>query len=221
MGIGYFLIYLLHRRGRDKLLYILIADNKQEFIMRLREVVDRRCFKSPILRGTPPQNDEEYYSFFHHLFLPFSVLIHERSTRSNSRIIKVTLILSGVTTILLVFVAAFIIAKVGLEGMSLILIILGIAACFISLILLLYLLARFGAEDISLYREIDKRFSQFYGGQAPQQYRIPLSSVMEAFDRKMAKLHPFGLGYQQPIDNRPAPKSWSQFYNDMFPGDRK
>ncbi|MDY6794543.1 MAG: hypothetical protein SWK76_04575 [Actinomycetota bacterium] len=209
-----FAIIAIKARGSDGEIYwALAAPDEAEFIQRvkarLHKESEARSF--PLPQSTLPSSDEQYYSFFHYIYLPIFSELRKKVEGLARKNLLSRLIFYGITLLLVV---ALLIAG---EGFYIMLLVAPLLAAAVTLSIF-YIYKRDYERSAHLLRELDKRFAAFNHGSPPPPYRVTLEKARAEVNARMAK-KPFVprdvLGEHSP---KPEPKSWSQVAREMFSG---
>jgi hypothetical protein len=215
--IGAFAYIAFKARGtEEEVHWSLAAEDEAEFIQRMRTRLDKeRNTKSfPIPDNALPQNDEEFYSFYHHIYLPLFLELQKRIEKLNRKNMSTRLVFYAITLIL--------VPTLQILGEELQVILLAVSLLAVAVTLtIFYIYKRSWSKSAFLMQELDKKFAAFNHGTAPPPYRIQLPTVVAEVNAQLAR-KPFipkeALGDAGAV---PAPKPWSQVIRDMFPGGSK
>jgi hypothetical protein len=183
MLAGVVIAVIQQRRFKRNAQAILAAGDWGSFFSRLKETFDPMCSKAKALRGATPCYDQEYPSFYHHLYVPFRLECHERSCRGFAKIIKM-FIWMGVTSFAIMGFLSLLGAAVLKMHDWYIFMLMGLGLlAFLGLgIGGFYWLMRYGRNDLELLQEIDRKLLSFGNGVEPIPYRVNVSQVLAYMD---------------------------------------
>ena len=212
--IGAFAYIAFKSRGtEEEVHWALAAEDEAEFIRRMRARLEKeRKMKSfPIPDNALPRNDEEFYSFYHYIYLPLFSELQKRIEKINRKNMVSRLVFYGLTLFL---VPTLHMIGEGLQG---ILLAVSLMAVGITLIIN-FIYKRSWEKSAHLMQELDRKFAAFNQGTAPPPYRVPLQAVMAEVNAMLARkpLVPKEALGENP--HKPTPKPWSQLGREMFPG---
>ena len=212
--IGAFAYIAFKSRGTEEEVYwALAAQNVTEFIRRMRARLDkeRKAKSFPIPDAALPQNDEEFYGFYHYIYLPLYVELQKRIEKINRKNMRSRLIFYALTLIL---VPALHVLG---EGLQVILLAITLLAVAVTLTIY-YIYKRSWSKSAYLMRELDNKFAYFNQGAAPPPYRVPLEAVVAEVNAQLARKPLVPKEALGDYASKPQPKSWSQTAREMFPG---
>lgn len=201
------------RGNEEEVYWALAAEDEAEFIKRMRARLDKESnTKSfPISGNTLPQNDEEFYSFYHYIYLPLFSELMKRMEKLNRKNVRSRLIFYGLT--LLLVPALHVLG----EGLQIILLAISMLAVAVTLTIY-YIYKRSWKKSVFLVQELDNKFASFNRDSTPPPYRIQLETVVAEVNTRLARkplIPKEALGEDA---SRPAPKPWSQLAREMFSG---
>jgi hypothetical protein len=215
--IGAFAYIAFRARGSEEEVYwALAAEDEAEFIQRMRARLDkeRKTKSFPVPDNALPQNDEEFYSFYHYIYLPLFFELQKRMEKLNRKNVISRLVFYALTLILVPTL------HILGEGLQIILLAVSLLAVAVTLTIN-YIYKRGWSKSAFLMQELDNKFAAFNRGTAPPPYRVQLPAVVAEVNARLAK-KPFipkeALGDAGAV---PVPKPWSQVIRDMFPGGSK
>ena len=212
--IGAFAYISYKARGTEEEVYwALAAEDEAEFIRRMRARLDkeRKTRPFPIPENALPQNDEEFYSFYHYIYLPLFMELQKRLEKINLKNMRSRLVFYGITIILVPALH-----MLG-EGLQVILLAVSFLAVAVTLTIY-YTYKRSWSKSAYLMQELDNKFASFNQGTAPPPYRVPLEAVIAEVNAMLARKPLVPKEALGEYAFKPQPKSWSQTARDMFPG---
>ena len=101
--IGAFAFIAFKSRGTEAdVLWALAAEDEAEFINRMRARLEkeRKMRSFPIPYDALPRSDEEYYSFYHYIYLPLFLELQKRIEEINRKNMVSRLVFYGLTLFL-------------------------------------------------------------------------------------------------------------------------
>lgn len=178
---------------------ILALEDRQEIMPQLRELVAPNCRLIPTLEAAAALDDDEYFSFFHHVYIPYAEQIGVHSKRSISRDMKKVLWIPG-----------FMVA-----GISIMLVVLGESSGTRKALLSLLFLAigvgltwalyhlrhlldrseskpyRSAAKWLDILHRIDDKLLGLNEGIEPPPSRISLEQALQDYDEFLDSIHSY------------------------------
>jgi hypothetical protein len=204
------------RGSEEEVYWALAAEDETEFIQRMRSRLDKesKTKSFPIPDNTLPQNDEEFYSFFHYIYLPLFSELQKRMESLNRKNVSSRLVFYALTLIL--------VPTLHILGEGLQIILLAVSLLAVAVTLTINYIYKQGWKKSSLLmQELDNKFAAFNQGMAPPPYRIQLSTVVAEVNAQLARKPLIPKEALGDAGSAPAPKPWSQVIRDMFPEGRK
>ncbi len=84
--------YMSRTSQRSLTSAVLASEDWPTIIPKLRKLIDPKCRLLPTLREASTLDDEEYFGFFHHLFIPFLEEIRKRNPLQTSKSLDIDLL---------------------------------------------------------------------------------------------------------------------------------
>lgn len=201
------------RGSEEEVNWALAAEDEAEFIKRMRVRLDKesKTKSFPIPDNTLPQNDEEFYSFYHYIYLPLFQELQKRMESLNRKNVSSRLVFYALTLILVPTL------HILGEGLQIILLAISLLAVAVTLTIN-YIYKRGWKKATLLMQELDNKFAAFNQGTAPPPYRIQLSTVVAEVNAQLARKPLIPKEALGDAGSAPTPKPWSQVIREMFPG---
>jgi hypothetical protein len=176
---------------------ILSMESLQEIVPKLRELIEPNCGLIPTLEATAALDDDEYLSFFHHVYIPYREQVGGHAKRSISKDLKKVLWIPG---FMFAGIAILLIGLGDSSGtrkvwLSILALAVGVGATWLFYYLDRRLKRsqskqnRFVASEIELLHMIDDKLLKLNGEVEPPPSKISLGEALQDFDKFLSSFH--------------------------------